>query len=67
MLGADGYKTKKELKASVGAPLRVVETSMFGLEFKANGKNTLVGPCAYTKRSWYAEVQCKDGLIISVK
>ena len=66
MLGAQGYKTKKDLKAAVGKPLRYVETSMFGAEFKPDGKNVLVGPCAYTARKWYAGVTCVNGLITKV-
>ena len=66
MLGADGYKTKKELKAAVGNPLKYVETSMFGYEYKPNGRNVMVGPCAYTNRKWYAEVECENGLIKKV-
>lgn len=63
MLGASGYKTKKELKESVGRPLRFVETSCFGPEYRMNGKNTVVGPCAYTSRKWYATVELQNGII----
>lgn len=66
MLGANGYKTKKELKAAMGQQLKYVETSMFGNEFQANGVNYVVGPDAYNKRSWYAKVHCKDGVITKV-
>jgi len=64
MLGAH-YKTKKELKAAIGKPLRFVETSIFGPEFKENGRNTVVGPSPY-ERKWFAQVDCKDGLITKV-
>lgn len=67
MLGVHGYKTKKDLKAATGKRLQVVETSMFGLEFKADGNNTVVGPDAYRDRRWYAVVTCKDGVIVKVK
>lgn len=60
------YKTKKALKESVGQQLRVIETSMFGDEFKANGTNYVVGPDPYNKRSWYAAVECEDGVIKKV-
>ena len=36
MMGAN-YKTKKDLKAAIGQPLRYVETSMFGAEYRDNG------------------------------
>ncbi len=65
MLGAT-YKTKKELKESVGKSLRYVETSMFGAEFKADGQFPVVGPCPFTKRNWYATVTMEGGLIKKV-
>ena len=60
------YKTKKELKESVGKPLEYVETSFFGPEYKADGTFCVVGPAPYN-RKWYAEVTMKDGLIAKVK
>ncbi len=66
MMGAP-YKSKKELKGEVGNPIVVIETSMFGLEYKDNGNFCVVGPCPYTNRKWYASVTMKDGLIASVK
>lgn len=65
MLGAT-YKTKKELKSSVGKPLRYIETSVFGAEYRDNGKLTVVGPDPYRNRKWYATVTMKDGLIEKV-
>lgn len=65
-LAARGYKSKKELKEAVGQPLKYTETSMFGAEFNADGKNYLVGPSA-TERKWYAEVWCEGGNIVKVK
>jgi len=64
MMGAS-YQTKKELKAAVGRPLRYVETSAFGPEYKENGKFVVVGPSPY-QRTWYAQVTMKDGLIEKV-
>ena len=64
-LAASGYKAKKDLKASVGQPLRYNETSMFGPEYKADGKFCVVGPSAY-ERKWFAEVTMKDGKIAKV-
>lgn len=64
MLGAD-YRTKKELKESLGKPLRYVETSLFGNEFKPDGKFCVVGPSP-TVRKWYATVEMKDGKIAKV-
>ena len=65
MMGAS-YPTKKALKASIGKPLRYVETAMFGSEYKPNGRFTVVGPCAYTSRKWYATVTMENGLIKKV-
>jgi hypothetical protein len=64
-LAASGYKTKKDLKASVGKPLGYCETSFFGPEYKADGKFAVVGPSA-TERKWFAEVTMKEGLIAKV-
>lgn len=66
MMGAS-YKTKKDLKAAIGQPLRHVETSFFGPEYKENGTFSVVGPDAYNNRKWYATVTMKDGKIESVR
>ena len=66
MMGAP-YKSKKELKENVGKPLRYIETSMFGAEYRENGKFCVVGPDPYNNRKWYAEVTMENGLIKSVK
>ena len=66
MMGVSGYKTKRDLKNSIGKELRYVETSMFGTQYKPNGVNTVVGPCAYTSRKWYAQVTMKDDKIVKV-
>jgi hypothetical protein len=64
-LAASGYKAKKDLKACVGKPLNYVETSMFGAEYKADGKFCVVGPSAY-ERKWFAEVTMVEGKIAKV-
>ena len=65
MMGAP-YKTKKELKENVGKPIRVIETSIFGEEYKDTGKFCVVGPDPYNNRKWYAEVTMEKGIIIKV-
>ena len=65
MMGAT-YKTKKDLKASIGKELRYEETSMFGAEYKPDGTFCVVGPSPYN-RKWYAQVTMKSGLIAMVK
>jgi hypothetical protein len=64
MMGAR-YKTKKELKASIGQPLRYEETSFFAPEYKPDGKFCVVGPSP-TERKWFAEVTMANGLIAKV-
>ena len=59
------YPTKKALKASIGQSLRYEETSMFGAEYKANGRFAVVGPGAY-QRKWYAQITMADDKIAKV-
>lgn len=65
MMGAS-YPSKKALKESIGQPLRYVETSFFGNEYKADGTFTVVGPSP-TVRKWYATVTMVGGKISKVK
>jgi hypothetical protein len=62
---AASYKTKKDLKASVGQKLKYVETSLFGSEYEPTGTFCVVGPSPY-ERKWYAQVTMEDGLIKKV-
>ena len=67
------YATKKLLKASIGKPLRYVETSMFGPEYDDNGTfavcNRPFSPelGRVGTREFFATVSMKDGLIHEVK
>ena len=63
---AANYKTKRALKNSIGQSLLYTETSMFGPEFKPDGKFPIVGPSP-TDRKWYAEITMVDGKIKGVK
>lgn len=58
------YVSKKSLKSSIGQRLRCSETSLFGAEYTDNG--TVTG-CNHPKRSWYARITLKDGLIKAVE
>lgn len=63
------YASKKELKGQIGSPLSFRETSMFGPEYKPNGK--LVGSnrpqiTGIKGREFFAEVTMRDGLITKV-
>jgi hypothetical protein len=59
------YKTKSELKKSVGKRLKFHETSMFGVEYVSTGSFPVVGPSAYV-RKWYANVTMENDLIKKV-
>jgi hypothetical protein len=63
------YPSKKDLKACIGKPLRYIETSMFGPEYRDNG--TLTGanrPHITGKgREFFANVTMENGLIKGVK
>jgi len=58
------YKTKKELKASIGQELQYTETSMFGKQFLPNGKFCVAD--SSLQRKWFAEVTMVDGKIAKV-
>jgi len=59
-------KTKKDLEAAVGKSIEFEETSMFGPEFKGDGKYAVVGPSP-TVRKWFAQVSVVDGKISRVE
>jgi hypothetical protein len=63
------YASKKDLKASVGKPLRYIETSMFGEEYKTSGMLTGANRPHITGkgREFFAQVTMNDGIIASVK
>ena len=63
------YPSKKVLKESIGKPLRYIETSMFGAEYKDNGFLTGANRPHITGkgREFFAEVKMQDGLIVAVK
>ena len=63
------YPSKKELKANIGKPLRYMETSMFGPEYRPNGSLTGANRPHITGigREFYAVVTMENGLIKGVK
>lgn len=68
MMGIRGYRRKKDLKEhGIGRTPDFIETSMFGLEYKGDGRYPVVGPDPYTKRDWYATVTVKEGIIVKVE
>jgi len=63
------YKSKKELKESIGKRLDYIETSMFGSEYVGNGTMTGANRPHVTGkgREFFANVTMQDGLIVGVK
>lgn len=63
------YPSKKVLKENIGKPLRYIETSMFGAEYRDNG--VLIGAnrphITGQGREFFAQVTMNDGIIASVK
>ena len=62
------YPSKKELKAHIGQPLRYIETSVFGPEYRDNGSFAVANRPHITRmgREFFAEVTMKDGKIAKV-
>ena len=62
------YPSKKELKASIGKPLKYMETSMFGAEYLDNGRLTGANRPHLTGigREFFANVVMENGIIKSV-
>jgi len=63
------YASKKELKASIGKPLRYIETSLFGPEYRPDGVLTGANRPHITGkgREFFANVAMENGLIKGVK
>ena len=62
------YPSKKELKARIGEPLRYIETSMLGPEYRPDGMLTVANRPHITGlgREFFANVHMKDGIIQKV-
>jgi hypothetical protein len=63
------YESKKVLKESIGKPLRFIETSVFGPEYRDNGVLTGANRPHITGkgREFFANVTMENGLIKGVK
>lgn len=63
------YPSKKVLKESIGKPLRYIETSLFGPEYRENGVLTGANRPHITGkgREFFANVTMSHGVIQSVK
>jgi hypothetical protein len=62
------YPSKKACKESIGKPLRHIETSLFGPEYRPNGKLTVANRPHITGqgREWFGVVTMANGLIVKV-
>ena len=71
------YKSKKDLKKSIGQKLDYTETSMFGNEYKSNGKfsacnrpsinSTLINRGILRAREFFTTITIENDLIKSVE
>ena len=63
------YASKKELKENIGKPLRYIETSIFGPEYRADDFLTGANRPHITGkgREFFANVTMANGLIKGVK
>jgi len=69
MMLLTGYSSKKELKENIGKPLEYQETSMFGAEYREDGRFCAAHRPAITGldgREFFADITMSDGLIASV-
>lgn len=63
------YPSKKECKANIGKPLRYIETSLFGPEYRDNGIMTVCNRPHITGlgREWFGRVTVRNGIIEKVE
>lgn len=59
------YKSKKELKENIGKPLRYIENSFFGAEYKSTGVFCVAD--SSPSRKWFAEITMQDDKIVKIK
>lgn len=67
MYAVDNFKTKKALKEAVARGDKLLIFAPGLGNPKWNGKETLSGPHFPAAHTWWAEVEMKDGFIVSVK
>ena len=62
------YPSKKELRGQIGHPLHYIETSVFGPEYRDNGRLTGAYRPTITGKGheFFATVTMKNGLIAKV-
>ena len=63
------YPSKKVCKAAIGQPLDYIETSMFGPEYRPDGRLTVVNRphITHNGREWFGVITMANGLITKVE
>jgi hypothetical protein len=63
------YPTKREAKEAIGKKLKYIETSVFGPEYKENGRLTVANRPQITGKGheWFGIITMKDGKIVKVE
>lgn len=70
MYTSKNFKTKKALKEAVanGEKISVYQpNNIFNVPAPTNGKATIEGPHYPAAHTWYANVELRNGYIVSVK
>ena len=62
------YPSKKAMRENIGKPLRYIETSLFGAEYRPDGVLTVCNRPHITKvgREWFGNVTLSNGIIVKV-
>lgn len=62
------YPSKKACREAIGQPLKYIETSVFGPEFKPNSTLTVCNRPHITNlgREWFGQVTVQNGIITKV-
>ena len=62
------YPSKKVLKENIGKPLKYIETSLFGPEYRDDGMLTVCNRPHITGigREFFAQVYMENGIILKV-
>lgn len=67
MYVAPNFKTKKAFKEAVANGVKVMVFSPGPFPAPENGRTTIEGPHFPEPHRWYAVVEVKDGIVVTVK
>lgn len=67
MYTSTNFKTKKAFKEAVAAGQRITLFAPGLGTPKSDGRETVEGPHYPAPHTWYASVEMKDGVVVSVK